>query len=58
MKYLQPRPPPCKVVIVNDGNLFLPAKKPAIQAGNSDNLNNLINNCGQIIAFKGGKFNG
>lgn len=55
MKYLQPRSPPCKVVIVNDGNLFLPAKKPAIQAGNSDNL---INNCGQIITFKGGRFNG
>ena len=39
----------------NFGNLFLPAKKPADSAGE---VKNLINNCGQIITFKGGRFNG
>ena len=36
------------------GNLFLPAKKPA-KTGNVDKP---INNCGEIITFKGDKFNG
>ena len=39
----------------NFGNLFLPAKKPADSAGE---VKNLINNCGQIVPFKGGNFNG